>query len=91
MLHGKRVLLIVAGGIAAFKSLELIRRLRERGASVRAVLSEAGAKFVTPPATISRTRLPCNMAARLSQRSIGETAYSGPCRHPTPAPLIELE
>ena len=48
MLHGKRVLLIVAGGIAAFKSLELIRRLRERGASVRAALSEAGAKFVTP-------------------------------------------
>ena len=32
MLHGKRILLIVAGGIAAFKSLELVRRLRERGA-----------------------------------------------------------
>jgi len=48
MLHGKRVLLIVAGGIAAFKSLELIRRLRERGAAVRCVLTEAGAKFVTP-------------------------------------------
>jgi phosphopantothenoylcysteine decarboxylase/phosphopantothenate--cysteine ligase len=48
MLHGKRVLLIVAGGIAAFKSLELVRRLRERGASVRCVLTEAGAKFVTP-------------------------------------------
>ena len=48
MLHGKRILLIVAGGIAAFKSLELIRRLRERGAAVRCVLTEAGAKFVTP-------------------------------------------
>ena len=48
MLNGKRILLIVAGGIAAFKSLELIRRLRERGASVRCVLTEAGAKFVTP-------------------------------------------
>ncbi len=48
MLHGKRVLLIVTGGIAAFKSLDLIRRLRERGASVRCVLTEAGAKFVTP-------------------------------------------
>jgi len=48
MLHGKRILLIVAGGIAAFKSLELIRRLRERGASVRCVLTEAGARFVTP-------------------------------------------
>ncbi len=48
MLHGKRILLIVAGGIAAFKSLELIRRLRERGASVRCVLTEAGGRFVTP-------------------------------------------
>ena len=48
MLKGKRILLIVAGGIAAFKALELIRRLRERGASVRCVLTEAGAKFVTP-------------------------------------------
>ncbi|GEP62010.1 bifunctional phosphopantothenoylcysteine decarboxylase/phosphopantothenate--cysteine ligase CoaBC [Reyranella soli] len=48
MLKGKRILLIVAGGIAAFKSLELIRRLRERGASVRCVVTEAGARFVTP-------------------------------------------
>jgi phosphopantothenoylcysteine decarboxylase/phosphopantothenate--cysteine ligase len=48
MLHDKRILLVVAGGIAAFKSLDLIRRLRERGASVRCVLTEAGAKFVTP-------------------------------------------
>lgn len=48
MLKGKRILLIVAGGIAAFKSLELVRRLRERGASVRCVLTEAGARFVTP-------------------------------------------
>lgn len=48
MLNGKRILLIVAGGIAAFKSLDLIRRLRERGASVRCVVTDAGAKFVTP-------------------------------------------
>jgi phosphopantothenoylcysteine decarboxylase/phosphopantothenate--cysteine ligase len=48
MLNGKRILLIVAGGIAAFKAQELIRKLRGRGASVRCVLTEAGAKFVTP-------------------------------------------
>src|SRR6185312_4093109 len=48
MLKGKRILLIVAGGIAAFKAQELIRRLRERGASVRCVLTETGARFVTP-------------------------------------------
>ncbi len=48
MLAGKRILLIVSGGIAAYKSLELIRRLREGGASVRAVLTKGGAEFVTP-------------------------------------------
>ncbi len=48
MLVGKRVLLIVSGGIAAYKSLDLIRRLRERGAAVRAILTRAGAEFVTP-------------------------------------------
>ena len=48
MLNGKRILLIVAGGIAAFKSLELIRRLRERGAAVRCVVTQNGARFVTP-------------------------------------------
>jgi phosphopantothenoylcysteine decarboxylase / phosphopantothenate---cysteine ligase len=47
-MHGKSVLLIIGGGIAAYKSLELIRRLKERGASVRAILTRAGAEFVTP-------------------------------------------
>ncbi len=48
MLDGKRVLLIIAGGIAAYRSLELIRRLRERGCRVRCVLTRGGAQFVTP-------------------------------------------
>jgi phosphopantothenoylcysteine decarboxylase/phosphopantothenate--cysteine ligase len=48
MLDGKRILLIIAGGIAAYKSLDLIRRLKERGASVRCVLTAGGAQFVTP-------------------------------------------
>jgi phosphopantothenoylcysteine decarboxylase / phosphopantothenate---cysteine ligase len=51
--QGKRILLIIAGGIAAYKSLELIRRLRERGAAVRCVLTRAGAKFITPLAVAS--------------------------------------
>ena len=46
--NGKRILLIVGGGIAAYKSLDLVRRLKERGASVRAVLTNGGAAFVTP-------------------------------------------
>lgn len=47
-LAGKRVLLIVAGGIAAYKALELIRLLRKEGCGVRCVLTRAGAEFVTP-------------------------------------------
>ena len=48
MLAGKRILLIIGGGIAAYKCLDLIRRLRERGASVGAVMTRAGGEFVTP-------------------------------------------
>jgi phosphopantothenoylcysteine decarboxylase/phosphopantothenate--cysteine ligase len=47
-LDGRRILLIVAGGIAAYKALELIRLLRKEGAGVRCVLTEGGAQFVTP-------------------------------------------
>lgn len=48
MLTGKRVLLVIGGGIAAYKALDLIRRLRDRGADVTPVLTRAGAEFVTP-------------------------------------------
>src|SRR5580704_11071473 len=44
----RRVLLIIGGGIAAYKSLDLIRRLRERGATVRCVLTAAAQKFIAP-------------------------------------------
>ena len=47
-LRGKQVLLVIAGGIAAYKCLDLIRRLRENGAHVRCILTRAGAEFVTP-------------------------------------------
>src|SRR3954469_4700647 len=45
---GKRILLIVGGGIAAYKACELIRLIRKAGMSVRCVLTEGGAQFVTP-------------------------------------------
>lgn len=48
MLAGKNILLIISGGIAAFKSLDLIRRMRERGASVTPVMTQAASEFVTP-------------------------------------------
>ena len=54
-LAGKRVLLVIGGGIAAYKTLELIRQLQERGAGVRAILTEAGTQFVTPLSVASLT------------------------------------
>lgn len=47
-MDGKRILLIIGGGIAAYKSCELVRVLRRRGASVRCVVTASGQKFVTP-------------------------------------------
>ena len=52
-LQGRQVLLIISGGIAAYKSLDLIRRLRERGCAVRAVMTKAAEQFVTPLAVQS--------------------------------------
>ncbi|MFZ2100601.1 MAG: bifunctional phosphopantothenoylcysteine decarboxylase/phosphopantothenate--cysteine ligase CoaBC [Oricola sp.] len=46
--RGKHILLIIGGGIAAYKCLDLIRRLRERGASVRPIMTKAATEFVTP-------------------------------------------
>jgi len=72
-LAGKRLLLIVAGGIASYKSLELIRRLRERRAAVRCVLTEAGARFVTPLslAAISGDKVYQNMFSLTDESEIG--------------------
>ncbi len=47
-MRGNSVLLVIGGGIAAYKSLELIRRLKERGVAVRAIVTKAGGEFVTP-------------------------------------------
>ncbi|CAI9414798.1 Coenzyme A biosynthesis bifunctional protein CoaBC [Pleomorphomonas sp. T1.2MG-36] len=48
MLAGKRILIVIGGGIAAYKVLEVIRRLKERGAEVRVILTRSGKEFVTP-------------------------------------------
>src|SRR4029077_14923174 len=53
LLQDRRVLLIISGGIAAYKSLDLIRRLRERGAAVRCIMTAAARHFVTPLAAAS--------------------------------------
>src|SRR6266850_2590392 len=77
-LIGKRILLIVAGGIAAFKSLELIRRLRERGAAVRCVVTEAGARFVTPLSmqALSEDRVFSDMFSLTDESEMGHIELS---------------
>lgn len=59
MLYGKRILLIIGGGVAAYKALELARRLMERGAEVRGVLTPGGQQFITPMSVASLTNNEC--------------------------------
>lgn len=54
-MQNRRILLIIGGGIAAYKSLELIRRLTDRDIAVRAILTAAGAQFITPLSVASLT------------------------------------
>jgi phosphopantothenoylcysteine decarboxylase / phosphopantothenate---cysteine ligase len=54
-LSGRKLLLIISGGIAAYKCLDLIRRLKERGMEVRAILTKGGEEFVTPLSVSSLT------------------------------------
>lgn len=81
MLRDKRILLIIAGGIAAYKSLDLIRRLRERGARVRCVLTEGGAQFVTPlsVATLSRERVFTDLFSLTDESEIGHIRLARDC------------
>ena len=55
ILDGKKILLIIGGGIAAYKCLDLIRRLKERGVEIQAILTKGGAEFVTPLSVSSLT------------------------------------
>ncbi len=59
MLNGKRILLIIGGGVAAYKALDLSRRLMEQGASVRGVLTKGGQEFITPLSVASLTGDEC--------------------------------
>lgn len=57
-LSGRKILLIVGGGVAAYKALELVRLLRKAGAEVRTILTSAGAEFVTPMSLAALTGRP---------------------------------
>ncbi len=74
----KRILLIIGGGIAAYKCLDLIRRMRERGFDVRTVLTKAGAQFVTPLAigALSNERVFTDLFDLDDEREIGHIRLS---------------
>jgi phosphopantothenoylcysteine decarboxylase/phosphopantothenate--cysteine ligase len=78
MVHGKQILLIISGGIAAYKSLELIRRLRERGAGVRCILTAGGAQFVTPlaVAALSEDRVYQDLFSLTDEAAMGHIRLS---------------
>ncbi|HZB36670.1 MAG TPA: bifunctional phosphopantothenoylcysteine decarboxylase/phosphopantothenate--cysteine ligase CoaBC [Beijerinckiaceae bacterium] len=73
LLQRKRILLVIGGGIAAYKSLDLIRRLRERGAEVRCILTTAAQHFVTPlaAASLAGSRAHTDLFDREDEADIG--------------------
>lgn len=73
MLSGKRILLIIGGGIAAYKCLDLIRRVKERGATVRTVMTRAAQEFVTPLAVgaLSGERVYTELFDLVQEQDIG--------------------
>ena len=78
MLRNKRILLVISGGIAAYKSLELIRLLRERGASVRCVMTEAACEFVTPlsVSALSEDKAYCDLFSLTDESEMGHIRLS---------------
>jgi phosphopantothenoylcysteine decarboxylase / phosphopantothenate---cysteine ligase len=78
LLQGKRILLIISGGIAAYKSLELIRRLRDRGAAVRCVMTRAAAEFVTPlsVASLSEDKVYTDLFSLTDESEMGHIRLS---------------
>lgn len=78
MLGAKRILLIIGGGIAAYKCLDLIRRLKERGATVRVILTSAAQQFVTPLAVgaLSGERVYCDLFDLTAEQDIGHIRLS---------------
>jgi hypothetical protein len=75
---GRRIVLIIGGGIAAYKCLELIRRLRERDIGVRAVLTKAAHQFVTPlsVSALSNERVFTDLFDLDEEREIGHIRLS---------------
>ncbi len=80
-LAGKRILLVISGGIAAYKSLDLIRRLRERGAEVRPVMTAGAREFVTPLAVgaLSSGHVYTDLFSREDEQDVGHIRLARHC------------
>lgn len=78
MLASKRILLVIGGGIAAYKVLDLIRRLKERGASIQPILTKAGAEFVTPLSvgTLAEARVHSDLFDLTEEQDVGHIRLS---------------
>ena len=78
MLNNKRILLIISGGIAAYKALEFIRRLKDHGCQVRCVLTEGGTQFVTPlsVAALSGERVYTDLFSLTDEAEMGHIRLS---------------
>ena len=81
VLSGKRILLIISGGIAAYKSLDLIRRLREHGASVRPVMTSGALEFITPLAVgaLAADHVFTDLFSRQDEQDIGHIRLARDC------------
>lgn len=80
-LTNKHILLIISGGIAAYKSLDLIRRLRERGARVTPIMTKASQEFVTPLAVgaLSASHVFTDLFSRQDEQDVGHIRLARGC------------
>ncbi len=80
-LSGRRILLIISGGIAAYKGLELIRRLRDTGADVRCILTSGGAQFITPlsVAALSENKVHTDIFSLTDESEMGHIRLARDC------------
>ncbi len=80
-LSGRRVLLIISGGIAAYKGLDLIRRLRDTGLDVRCILTSGGAQFITPlsVAALSENKVHTDIFSLTDESEMGHIRLAREC------------
>lgn len=80
-LAARRILLIISGSIAAYKSLDLIRRLRDEGADVRCILTRGGAEFITPlaVAALSENKVYSDMFSLTDEQEMGHIRLARDC------------